>query len=90
MEYMNADELLKQSGLTRDELESLAEAGLLLPYRLDGRYRPKLVGWGKKLRYLLREGWDIEEIKRWTKERWKSGNPRQWPPEREMWLIKNT
>jgi hypothetical protein len=73
---------MEQSGLTIDELEALAEARLLVPDRPDGRYRPKLVGWGKKLAFLLREGWDIESIKRWIKERWETGNPRQWPPDR--------
>ena len=30
--------------------------------------------------YLLGDGWGIDEIQRWSKERWKSGNPREWPP----------
>ena len=42
---------------------------------------PIVAGWGKKLAYPLGDDWKIEEIKRWSKERWKAGNPRQWPPE---------
>jgi hypothetical protein len=33
-----------------------------------------------KLPYLVGEGWEIDEIKQWSRERWKSGNPRMWPP----------
>jgi hypothetical protein len=54
-----------------------------VPDTKDGRCRPKLVGWGKKLAYLLGEGWSVEEIKKWSKDRWKSGNPREWPPSRK-------
>ena len=80
--YLTQDELCQQSGLTVENLKKLEAARLLVPDTQDGRYRPKLAGWGKKLAYLLGEGWEIEEIKRWSKERWKSGNPRKWPPKR--------
>jgi len=30
--------------------------------------------------YLLQEGWGVEEIKTWAKERWKARNPKLWPP----------
>ena len=79
-DYLNAEELCRQSGLGAEDLPKLEAARLLLPDVKDGRYRPKLAGWGKKLTYLLREGWEIEEIKTWAKGRWKSGNPREWPP----------
>ena len=79
--YLTAEELCQQSGMTNDNLKELEEARLLNPDTQDGRYRPKLAGWGKKLSYLLKEGWEIEAIKRWSKERWKTGNPRKWPPE---------
>jgi hypothetical protein len=78
--YLNADELCKQSGLWPDDLSRLEAVRLLLPDTKDGRYRPKLAGWCKKLAYLLQEGWEVEEIQAWSKERWKSENPRQWPP----------
>ncbi|MBC8234705.1 MAG: hypothetical protein ISR58_13860 [Anaerolineales bacterium] len=80
--YLTAGELCEQSGLTVVNLKELKDSRLLNPDTRDGRYRPKLAGWGKKLAYLLGEGWEIEEIKGWSKERWKSENPRQWPPER--------
>ena len=51
-----------------------------MPDTKNGLYRPKLAGWGKKLAYLLQEGWKIEEIKTWSKERWKTEKPRDWPP----------
>jgi len=44
---------MRLSGLTIEILKKLEEARLLLPDTKDGRYRPKLVGWGKKLSYLL-------------------------------------
>jgi hypothetical protein len=34
-------------------------------------------GWGKKLAYLLREGWEIEKIQAWAKGRWEAENPRK-------------
>lgn len=78
--YLTREQLLEQSGLSEAELNRLEEVRLLVPDTKDGRYRPKLVGWGKKLAYLLGEGRKVEEIKRWSKERWQSGNPREWPP----------
>jgi hypothetical protein len=82
--YLTAEELCKQSGLNAENLKELESMRLLNPDTGDGRYRPKLVGWGKKLAYLLGEGWEIEEIKRWSKERWKAKNPRKWPPRKSM------
>jgi len=78
--YLNADELCQQRGLDADDLSKLEEARLLLPDTKDRRYRPKLAGWGKKLASLLKEGWGIEEMIAWSKGRWKTKNPRQWPP----------
>jgi hypothetical protein len=80
--YLTREQLLEQSGLSEEELCLLEDMRLLVPDTKDGRYRPKLVGWGKKLGYLLGEGWTNEEIKNWSKERWKSGNPREWPPKK--------
>ena len=79
-DYLSREQLLEQTGLREFDLERLEVARLLVPDTKDGRYRPKLAGWGKKLGYLLGEGWEVEEIKRWSKERWKMGNPREWPP----------
>jgi hypothetical protein len=79
-DFLTADELCRKSGLDLDDLFVLKDARLLLPETVDGRYRPKLAGWGKKLAYLLKEGWQIEEIQAWSKGRWKTENPRQWPP----------
>lgn len=44
---MTADELCRHSGLTNEELEKLREYRLLLPDTKDGKYRPKLAGWGR-------------------------------------------
>lgn len=82
--YLTAEQLCEQSGLDKENLRRLEEARLLLPDRPDGRYRPKLAGWGRKLAYLLEEGWEVDEIKRWAKGRWKTENPREWPPDREL------
>jgi hypothetical protein len=79
--YLSADELCRKCKLSRANLSKLQEARLLLQDTTDGRYRPKLVGWGRKLAYLLQKGWSIEEIQAWSKERWKSKNPKQWPPD---------
>jgi hypothetical protein len=78
--YLTLEELCRQSGLGPEDLSRLETARLLLPDTKDGRYRPKLTGWGKKMAYLLGEGWGIEEIQAWAKGRWKTENPRQWPP----------
>lgn len=82
--YLSANDLSMQSGLTLEDLKQLEETRLLIPDTKDGRYRPKLVGWGKKLAYLLKAGWAIEEIQAWSKERWKSESPKKWPPERVL------
>lgn len=68
--HLTADELCRQSGLTKEEFEKLGEYRLLVPDTKDGGYRPKLVGWGRKLKEKLNQGWYCEEIKNWTKERW--------------------
>lgn len=79
--HLTADELCKQSGLTSAQFETLAAARLLNADDPQGLYyRRKLVGWAKKLAYLLNEGWTVAEIKRWSRERWHTANPRQWPP----------
>jgi hypothetical protein len=79
---MTAAQLCEVSGLTPEELAALADARLLLPDRPRETYRPKLAGWARKLSYLLHDGWTILEIKNWAKERWETGNPREWPPDR--------
>ena len=75
--YLNRDQLLEGSRLSESDLWRLEEYRLIVPDTKDGRYRPKLVGWGKKLAYLLREGWEVDAIKRWSRDRWKSKNPRE-------------
>ncbi|MCA9942039.1 MAG: MerR family transcriptional regulator [Anaerolineales bacterium] len=78
---LTKQELCQQAGLKRSELQQLGTAGLLNPtQRNPDRYRPKLVSWGKKLAYLLEIGWEIDEIKTWSQERWAWPNPRIWPP----------
>jgi hypothetical protein len=51
--YLNSNELYKKTGLNDEKLTLLENARLLVPDTKDGRYRPKLVGWAKKLNYLL-------------------------------------
>lgn len=80
--HLTQSELCEQSGLTSAQFEALAAARLLNADDARGLYyRRKLVGWAKKLAYLLNEGWTVTEIKRWSRERWHTGNPRQWPPQ---------
>jgi hypothetical protein len=79
--YLTREELCEKAGLDLIDFVNLENTRLLLPDK-PGKYRPKLVGWGKKLAYLLKEGWEISEIKHWSQKRWKSSNPRQWPPDR--------
>ena len=83
-DYLTADELYKETGLLPSDLARLDSARLLLPDH-GGKYRPKLVGWSRKLAYLLAQGWEIEEIKHWARWRWAAPNPREWPPIREDW-----
>ena len=73
--YLNPGELCYWSKLTLEELIQLYEARLLVPDRKDGKYRPKLVHWAEKLKYLLDEGWTIPEIKAWAAGRFKTGKP---------------
>ena len=82
--YLTKDELCQQSGLTRENLRKLEDLRLFVPDTKDGRYRPKLAGWGKKLAFLLDDGWKIEEIHQWSKERWESENPREFPPKKRF------
>ena len=85
--YLTAEELCQQSGLSPEELKQLQEIRLLVPDTFDGYYRPKLVGWAKKLGYLIQEGWELGGIKMWAKGRWLADNPKEWPPKREEWKI---
>lgn len=87
--YLTAEDLCRQSGLSIENLKLLENARLLIPDTRDGRYRPRLAGWGKKLAFLLNEGWDLSEIKRWTHDRWSADNPKEWPPERDKWRTKS-
>ena len=80
--YVSPEQLSDQSGLTAREVAQLHEAHLLVPDTKAGLYRAKLVGWAGKLAFLLRQGWDIAEIKDWARERWTHPDPRRWPPER--------
>lgn len=84
---LTAAELCEQSGLTADDLAGLESVRLLLPDRPSGLYRPKLVGWGRKLAYLLRAGWPLESVQAWARGRWRTSNPRQWPPNLEDWTA---
>ena len=70
--YLTADDLCRQSGLTKEELEKLKEFRLLLPDTKESKYRPKLVGWGEKLKEKLYDGLTYEDIKKWTKDRWQN------------------
>lgn len=72
--YLNIDELCRQSGLTKGELEKFNEYRLLTPDTKDGKYRHKLVGWSKKLKKKLNQGQSYDVIKNWTRERWFSKN----------------
>jgi hypothetical protein len=85
-DYLTADEIAEQSDLSHDDINRLHDVRLLVPDR-DGKYRPKLAGWAKKLAYLLGEGWELAEIKRWAKGRFQTGDPKKWPPDRERWRI---
>jgi len=85
--YLTDSELCAQSDLTPANLAALEGARLLLPDRPSGLYRPKLVGWARKLAYLISEGWQLEEIRAWSRGRWSTSNPREFPPERAKWYI---
>ncbi len=80
--YLTEHQLCEESGLTVADLAQLADAHLLLPDTKAGKYRPKLIGWGRKLAYLIQDGWDVSEIKAWAMGRWASKDPRKWPPDR--------
>ena len=81
------EELCIASGLSRADVWELEAAGLLLPTHTDPApsYRPRLVGWARKLAYLRGEGWTLDEIRMWVNGRWSTANPRQWPRDRYDW-----
>lgn len=82
--YLSRTQLIEQTGLSSESLISLENARLLVP-DVEGLYRPKLAGWGKKLAYLLlNNGWSVGEIKQWSKERWSNSDPRKWPPDKSL------
>lgn len=83
---LSREALAEEGGLTLEQLALLEEARLLVPRRekTSPHYEPKNVRWAGKLAYLLCQGWSIEEIRHWTKERWKSFDPRRWPPQRPI------
>src|SRR4051812_41125559 len=85
-DYLSASELCARSGLSQLQLEALEDVGLLLPtyLRPEPSYRPKLAVWGCKLAYLLNSGWTLDELKLWSRARWNTANPRQWPPPRPL------
>ena len=81
MRQLTAVELCEQSGLSLADLEALEIAGLLKPTnKVNRTYRLKLASWGKKLAYLLGDGWTTTDIQQWASERWTWPNPRVWPP----------
>lgn len=84
-DYLSAGDLCELAGLTPGDLDRLGAARLLNPDTKDGRYRPKLAGWGRKLGELLRAGWEIDELRAWARGRWHTANPRAWPPDRAAW-----
>jgi len=84
-DHLTAGELCEQSGLSAADLARLEAARLLVPDTKDGRYRPKLAGWARKLAYLLAQGWDLAEVAAWARGRWSTDNPRAWPPDRAAW-----
>jgi hypothetical protein len=86
--YLTREELLFESGLSEDRLNIIENAKLLLP-DYKRLYRPKLVGWVKKLGYLLGDNWKIEEIYKWAKGRWSTPSPKKWPPDQDYWKTKD-
>lgn len=81
-DYLSVAHLCKRSGLSPDDLVLLEKARLLVPDTASGCYRPKLVGWARKLGILLRAGWTVDELRAWSSGRWSTDNPRAWPPDR--------
>jgi len=76
---LTADHLCSLSGISFDILIDLQAVGLIRP-NAHGLYRYNLVRWAERCHYLLQQGWTVEEIKRWTQERWSAPNPQEWPP----------
>ncbi len=90
--YVTPDDLCAQSGLDRFDLWEPEAAGLLRPTHTEPapRYRPRLVGWARKLAYLRREGWTLDEIGAWARGRWETDDPRRWPPRRHDWISQGS
>ena len=90
--YVTPDDLCGQSGLDRFDLWELESAGLLRPTHTEPapQYRPRLVGWARKLAHLRREGWTLDEIGAWARGRWETDDARRWPPRRHDWLSQGS
>jgi len=86
-DYLTAEALCREAGISSKDLQKLMDIRLIVPDTPNGRYRPKLLGWAKKLAYLIDEGWELIEIKRWASGRFDSENPKQWPPDMERWQF---
>ena len=86
--YVTPQELCVASSLSRADLGELDDAGLLRPTHTTPapEYRPRLVNRARKLAYLRREGWTLDEIGAWARGRWEPDDPRQWPPHRQQWI----
>lgn len=70
--YLTKQQLSEQTVLSLDEIDKLEEFRLLVPDTKDGRYRPKLIGWGRKLKIKILLGYSYCEIKSWANNRWTS------------------
>ena len=84
-DYLTSYEICQQGGLTIEQFVRLDSARLLVPDLRDGRFRPKLVSWAKKLAYLMNSGWRVSEIKLWARGRWHTEDTLKWPPDRDFW-----
>ena len=92
MQYngISTKELCRASGLRPRDIRKLEKARLLLPAYKYRRYRRKNISWASKLKYLLDQGWQVNEIRAWANGRWITPNPRVWPPRKEDWLSAPT
>jgi hypothetical protein len=84
-QVLTRNSLAKAANVPPEFVQEAQQHGLVQPdqsrFQRSKRYRPKLIGWLKKLHRLRLSGYTWDDICSWTKRRFLPGNEHelQWP-----------